>query len=397
MSLVDDLDHIRQRLGRSIVLPTPPACQDLLDQAKAAGIPVGTLFVLSRSLAPGVCGGYDRRTGDAWCHYDGGDEEGARDVLQCVLTLIAHAKLHFPPPTTIEEDWEHVRLAHREAASLAQAWDREDLFSASDLDAFLSEDAHLYNCHVAAGELAGNLAPDIARDTYHALLAVQQRYQWSDAQFEAALGGVNEDEEEANAVVLDFDRCSLREYWLSTSTRTWADEPHPFGQWTLSQTLRTARVLRSALERVAYPVEQEILYVPLQKADHTSLAFFRIECEQDLSLIIAHVNAWLLDHPACFARMRWTLYADTQWRETVTPLPHLYHMSLEYFCHGEKQADERSEPLRRDLWVLVPARKREELIEAAWQRYIRSWLTCADLHTDALYDGLQALWSGLRL
>jgi hypothetical protein len=399
MSLVDDLEFMRQWFGYSIVLPTPPACQALLEQAKATGIPVGRVFVLSRSLSDGIRGSYDRRSGDIWCHYDSRDNEGARNILQCLLTLIAHVKLQLPPPSTIEEDWEHARLAHEEARALASAWDRDDLFTTSELEAALAYDSHLYLCHTAAGELAGSLNPSIARLAYLALLEVQQRYQWSEAQFEAALNGIREDDEEANAAVLDFDRCSLRAYWLSTRTRKREEEPDPLGQFALAQTPRTARVLRSALEWVAsHHTESGVFREPLQVADRTFLSFFRLEEAQDLSLVIAHVNAWLLkDFPECYARVRFSLYADIRWKETTAPSPHLYHMSVEYaHCHEKRQADEGCGPIRRELWVLVPARKREEVVEAAWQRYIRSWLTFADLSTEALYYGLQALWPWLQ-
>ena len=398
MSLVDDLESIRQRLGRSIVLPTPPACYALLEQAKTAGIPVGRLFVLSRSLAAGIRGSYDRRSGDVWCHYDSSDDKGAREVLQCLLTLIAHVKLQLPPPSTIEEDWEQTRLAHQEARVLASAWDREDLFTVSDLEESLAHDRHLYLCHAAAGELAGNLHPSLARDAYLALLDVQRRYQWNDAQFEAALNGVSENDEEANSAVLDFDRCSLRAYWLSTSTGKREEEPSSLGQFALPQTQRTARVLRSALEQVArHRAENGMLHVTLQVADRTSLSFFHMEGEQDLSLVIEHINAWLIeDHPECYVRVRFSLYADTRWKETATPSPHLYHVSVEYaYCHGAQAGDE-SGAIRRELWVLVPARKRDEVVEAAWQRYIRGWLTFADLFTDDLYYGLQVLWPWLQ-
>src|SRR5690242_13804753 len=126
MALVDDLERIRLELGRSIVLPTPPACLELLDQAKAAGIAIRTLFVLSRSLSPGIRGSYDRQTGDLWCHYNSREEDGARHLLQCLLILIAHVKLAYPSPTTIEQDWEQAQAAHREAFALTRAWRREE-------------------------------------------------------------------------------------------------------------------------------------------------------------------------------------------------------------------------------------------------------------------------------
>ena len=325
--------------------------------------------------------------------------EGARDVLQFLLTLIAHVKLRLPAPITIEEDWEQARLAHLEARDLAKTWGQEELFTASDLEVALTLDHHLYLCHIAAGDLAGNLDPSIARNAYLALLEVQRRYQWSDTQFDAALSNTREDDETANTAVLDFDRCSLRARWLSSQTHKREEESYPFGQFALVQTQRTARILRFALEQVASRcAEKKMLCAPQSRTDQTSLLFFRMEREQDLSLIIAHVNAWLIEgFPECYARVSFSLYADTRWKETSIPSPHLYHTIVEYVSYqGQNQVDAGSGSIKRELWVLVPARKRNEIVEAAWQRYIRSWQPFAAISTEALYYGLETLWPWLQ-
>ncbi|GCE15074.1 hypothetical protein [Tengunoibacter tsumagoiensis] len=391
MSLVDDLESLRQHLGRSIVLPTPPACQALFEQAKAEGIPVGNLFILSRSLAAGVRGSYERRSGDVWCHYDSRSDEGALDVLQCLLTLIAYVKLSLPPPMTIEEDWHQFRLAHEETWALAKAWKREELFTALDLEAFLAHNSYLYRCHAAAGDLAGNLRPSSARNAYLALLDVQRHYQWSDTQFEAALEGRREDDEEANTVVLDFDRCSLRAFWFPPERDKRDQASCPFGQFTLPQTTQTARVLRSVLALVA---SQSIEARLPKSADGPSPTFFYLECEQDLSIVMAHINALFLeDFPDYSLRAQFSLYADVRWKDTVAPSPHLYNVRMEYLtCDGKQECT----LILRELWMLVPARKRNEIIEAAWQRYLRSWLTCASVSTYDLYTGLQSLWPFLQ-
>jgi hypothetical protein len=397
MSLAEELERLSRQRGHRIVLPTPPDCQFLLAQARAAGFPVNRLFVLSRPLYAGLQGSYERSSGDLWCHYDGADEHGGRDLLQCLLTLIATVKLQLSAPATIAEDWEQACTVHREAAALAKAWQREDLFTADDLEQCLAYDRHLSLCHEAAGELAGRLVPSIAREAYGALLEVQQRYQWSPSQFAEALQGVREDDEEANAAVLDFDRCQLRARWLTSRTQKRAYEPDPFGAFALPQTPATARVLRTALAWVAHQhVENKMPQVPQHVTQSATHTFFRLECEQDLALILACVTSWLLeDFPQCYARLRWELSADECGKDSSIPSPHLYHMSVEYVsCQEQMRTNE--EPSRRDLWVLVPARQRTVRVEASLQRYISSWLTCAEVYTEALYDGLQALWSWLE-
>lgn len=400
MSLVDDLEYLRRQFGRNIVLPTPPACQALLALAKAAGIPVGTLFVLSRSLAAGVHGSYDRQSGDMWCHYDNRDGTGERDTLCCLFTLIASVKLCLPTPTTIEEDWDQAARAYQEAAQLAMAWGYDTLFTATDLEEFLATHHHWYRCHVAAAMLAGNLSPTIARDAYQALLGIQWRSGWDNAQFEAALWGVREDDDDANAVVLDFDRGLLRARWLAARTRGSEADPDPLGRFALMQSPRTASLLRLALEKgVRHRTDLSVCQIPMLRADGSFLSCARLESEHDLALLIALVNAWFLDdYPERYARARWTLYADRCWRETAAPAPspHLYHLTLDY-VPVQGHAHTGDAPIQRDLWVLVAASIRQEAVEAAWQRYLRGWLTCTDLRVEALYAGLQAFWSGFQI
>lgn len=399
MALFDELERLHHLMGRRIVLPTPPACQWLMEQAKASGLPLGHLFVLSRPLSPGIRGSYERESGNLWCHYDGGDENGANEVLLCILTLIAYAKLGFAPPATIEEDWEQARKAHQEAFALARTWQREDLFPASALEQTLAYDEYLYRCHVAAGELSGSLHPSVARRAYCALLELQQRSHWSDAQFEAALTGTAVEDEAANAVVLDFDRTWLRARWLLTSTRKRKEQPNPFGAFALAQTPRTASVLRSALEQVAArpgaSAPDNVLQLPKSA---TCCSFFRVEDALDLPPVLEQVNAWLMkDEPTCFARAWWKLYADKPAEGSGTAA-HLYQLRVVY--EDDQYTDEASgkggERPPRELWVLFPVQRRLLTVETAWQRFLLSWMTCVEGHCESFYAGLQTLWSFLE-
>ncbi len=395
MTIRDELEQLSLRLGYRVVLPTPPACQHLLDQAKASGIPLGTLFVLSHPLFPEIRGSYDRESGDLWCHYDGADEKGAHEVLQCLLTLIAYAKLHLPVPTTIQEDWEQAEHAHREAFALAQAWNRSDLFSAAELESLLAHDQYLLRCHLAAGELAGHLAPSVARNAYLALLEVRQRYQWNDAQFEAALSGVCEEDEEANAAVLDFDRTVLRPRWLRWNLRGGDALHDASGASLLPQTPGTAEVLREALRKAASGLKGQTRHRRLWPiSEQVSLAFFLVEREEALSSLIAQVSRWLIEeYPLRYVRVWWCLYADGE-PETARSAWHLYQLHIEYVpCHPEGTG--RSEPFHSELWALFPVRRKTRL-EAAWQRYLHSWSAFAHVSGESLSRGLHTLWSQLE-
>jgi hypothetical protein len=395
MTIRDELEHLSLRLGRRVVLPTPPACQELMNQAKASGIPLGTLFVLSHPLAPEIRGSYDRESGDLWCHYDGTDEDGAHDVLQCLLTLIAYAKLRLPVPTTIQEDWEQAERAHREAYALAQDWNRPDLFSAAELESLLAYDQSLLRCHLAAGELAGHLAPSVARNAYLALLEVQRRNQWNDAQFEAALAGIS-DADEANAAVLDFDRTILRPRWQRSRLYK-GNAPHRLsGTSVLPQTPGTAEVLREALREAASQSKEQTRQRRLWPVSkQVSLSFFLIESVQALSSLIAQVNRCLIEeHPLHYARVWWCRYADAEPEPRRSAL-HLYQCHIEYVS-GHPEGTERLEPLHHELWALFPVRSRRECLEAAWQHYLHSWSALELVPGAALSRGLHALWSWLE-
>src|SRR2546428_12631577 len=99
MTIREQLESARQMLGHSLVVPTPPACNALLQRARAEGIAVGQLFVVSRRLHPGLRGRYERSSGDLWCHYGAQEPDGKRLLLQSLLVLLAHLKLHQPVPT----------------------------------------------------------------------------------------------------------------------------------------------------------------------------------------------------------------------------------------------------------------------------------------------------------
>ena len=105
MTIPEALEWWRKRLGRSILLPTPPVCAHLMHLARAAGIPVGTLSVVSRPLEAGSVGAHDRASGDLWCCYEASrGEVGKLVLLQTLLMLIVSVKRQFPLPTTIAEE-----------------------------------------------------------------------------------------------------------------------------------------------------------------------------------------------------------------------------------------------------------------------------------------------------
>jgi hypothetical protein len=405
MNIAEEIEQ-RRALGRCIVLPTPPACQVLVEQAKAAGIPIGRLFVLSRPLQTGVQGSFDEQTKDIWCHYscEGGD--GARRLLQCLLILIARIKLAFPLPNTVEEDWEHTRLAHQEAFTLAEQWGHTDIFSVDDLTRLLAADEYLYAAHLSAGALAGHLGPGIARTAYVALRKVKQRHGWDERAFHDALHGRSLDET-ANEAVLDFDRTLLRPLWLLTTSKKCNARQLLFGQCARPQTPATAQMLRTALEQAA---EDQAAHVPLPTLSSMKtlswmrrpwhLAFLWITCEQDMQRAIRIVNTWLVDDfLECFAGVRWWCYADVATDHEQAPYAssRLYRIRVAYATPTQMSEETDGNHLveTRELWILFSTHSEMETVEGAWQRYICSWLACQELRCEPLSNSFQELWPWL--
>jgi hypothetical protein len=375
MDIQQLLEVASLRIGHGILLPTPPACDLLVQRARAEGIAVGRLYIVSRSLRPGVCGGYERNTGNLWCHYGAGEAEGEQELLRGLLVLLACVKLQRPLPTTIEEDWGNERDAWIEAAALAQAWQRPDLFPQALLQLRLDETRRLQAWHEAAGELAGNLDPFVAWSAYHALAEIRHRCGWNDEAFEAALYGYSECDDD-NAAVLALDRASLRATW-SLPYRAQREGP-PFGDLTLPYSTTTGHLLRSALETVAHrrgrgaalaSIERTYLDSPLQ------LHFVRVESDLDLPGLLARCNGWLIEEaPDCSAEAMWWVYGALGMGAT-----RLYRLTVHYKKGWRGTAES---PAGHELWVLFRPGERIQRVEAALQRYILCWLSVQEVRCE---------------
>ncbi len=388
MNIEQLLEVASLRIGHGILLPTPPACDLLVQRARAGGIAVGQLYIVSRALRPGVRGGYERTSGNLWCHYGAGEAEGEQELLRGVLVLLAFAKLQRPLPSTIEEDWANERDAWSEAAALAQAWQVPDLFAQAQLQLRLDEIRHLQAWHEGAGELAGNLDPFVARSAYHALAEIRYRQGWGDEAFEAALFGYSQSDED-NAAVLAFDRAALRATW-GLPFRALRAGP-PFGDLTLPYHTTTGHLLRSALETIAHrrgqgaalaSIERTYLDSPLQ------LHFVRVESDLDLPGLLARCNGWLIEEaPDCSAEAMWWVYGAPGMGAA-----RLYRLTVHY-KKGWRGTGEP--PAGHELWVLFRPGERIGRVEAALQRYILCWLSVQEVRCEGLEEGLALLWSWL--
>ena len=390
MAMRDDLADLSQRLHCNVVLPLPRICRQIIERARAEGMPFGTLYVVCRPLQPGVQGSYDRETRDIWCHLDSSlEEEGQRALVQSILSMLASLQQGFPLPQTIEDDWYQLRQAHQGGFALAQAWGLDQYFTSLDAERFQERDRHHYRCHLAAGELAGHPDPFVARSAYFALLGLREHAEWTDQAFEEALSGTSADREAVSLVAL-FDRTPLRRRWLMTQTRE-ADEIASFGVAEATAPSAGMR-LRSVMERVfTRRVAQEATLTPFLVQAHQSHWVSSLASDEDLCALVALLNTWLIDeYPHAAVRMSWWCYADAH-RAGITT-PHLYRGEITY-----EEDVALPPPGTRTLWVLcaTPQHSRTRPIEASWQHFVRSWLAFADLRCAPLAEGLQTLWRTL--
>lgn len=383
MTIPQALQWWFQHLGRSIHFPvTPPACEQIIAQARAAGIPVGRLYVVSRPLAAGSFGTYDRETGDLCCHYEASrGKEGQREVLQRLLILLASVKCQFPVAHTIAQEWECTRQAMEEAHALAAQWGYTDVFSTEDLTRLLAQSVELAYGHQLAGNLAGNCSPWVARTAYSALQAWRSQCPALDTQerFLEALSGTSP-ETQANDGVVAFDRSLLRERWMVTSTRP-QDKTASFQELTVPPSPQSAPLLRTALARVASWAKEPV------PGSTSSCWYQEITDEMDLALLLRVVNNWLIEtHPQAAVRLYCWAYGDAI--PQVPRSPHMYRLSLSY------EDAPLSGPATRDLWVLFAARPASEpwAVEGAWQAFLVSWLTWSEILCETLANGLQILW-----
>lgn len=399
MTIVVELEQARQRLGRSVSLPVPPACTDLILRARAQAFPVGRLYVVSHALQPDVLGVYEQATGDMWCYADSNDE-GHTNMLQTLLVLLAHASLRQSTPETLEQEWKQDGDAVKQAYTLAQRWQMDDLFPQEVRDARLEGVQRLYDRRLLAAEVAGSRSPRIARIAYGALDDLRIAQGWSTKQFWGVLLGETDEIVSATTGNLDlvmviglFDRTKLRFRWKYADRLK--KEGDRFEEFALPQTNDTHRLLYWALMQIAQSFSpiRPIRSVERKFSDNPlHLHFLAVESDLELPHLIDLVNTWLLvDHLEASAEVMWWCYADNVRRDG----PRVYRLMVHYLQHKTRR--ENTLPLIGcELWVLFLPGHRSQIVETAWQEFILTFLgDVQELRCETLSDGLQMLWSWL--
>lgn len=347
----------------------PPACLALWRRARAAGLPLGRLsLVTCPSSAPRLVSGWNRASGDVWVLHSG----DAGETLRRLLRELARAERHTPAPTTIDADWnEEIAIEHR-ARELALRWDVASAFADAPLAARLASLEMQRERHHLAADLAPTRDPLVARAAYDALRDLASEKGWSDTMFEAALCEADEDDA-VNVALVDVDRSRLRMSW-----HVGHGVGGTFGALACTQDTRSARTLRDALSRAGRLTTDwhtRSFVVREHGPRRTSLLRTLTEAAE-LPEVISAAQALMLARPDACPTVFWWCFG-----EPASPV-RLYQL-------GVNVADEIA-----SLSILVRARhQRDRIVEAALQRYIRSWSRVAAIRTGSFADGLTALWT----
>ena len=280
-----------------------------------------------------------------------------------------------PTSNTIRISYLKVRTFRR-ARTLAECWGFQEVLQddwPEDDIAIIEE--RLRPQHHEAAALAGSRDPGTARNAWATLLAIKIEQGWDHETFDLAISGVA-DEPDANAAVVDFDRCTLRGWSLF-------DPGIDFDAFVLPQNERSAHWLRDTLRRV----DGRTVATPFRALGPDAYVE-RLRCVQldrgsGLEEALSVLNAALLDVPGSCELACWHLYAGGAGRAGQR----IYRLSVTY--EGQQPTE---------VWVLVNPRHEPDLYaEAALQRFIRSWQRATGLQVAPLGEGLEVLWSQLAV
>jgi hypothetical protein len=370
------LDRIKLMEGKDLrVTPIPPLCLRIWECAQAAGIALGTLYVLKESLEPVVRGACDTDH-NIWVVWD---EAHPEETAICLLHEVSHAKRGVKQAhINIDEDWDDEAAVFQLAREMAVGWGMADLLTEEQLGEKLQGVESLREGHWQAANLAGTADRRLARAAYQECHLIAGQRGWTVEQFEQALYGWADDPT-SNAALLDFPRSCLRSSW-----RQAASYGDGFGPQALLQGEDSANLLRSALREMARGTRVPEFQRHQRGTWEADFCLLSLEDSYELPSVLAAAQTALLNHPDGSALAAWWVYGEEHVDIRV------YRLSVSYENH---QPD-------AELWVLTaPERRRELTAEATWQRYIAGWLaprgpykSMVGLRREPLRYGLKLYW-----
>lgn len=340
--------------GRAVCVAPPPTCLALWERARADGrFRLGQLFVVNQPLDDHSGGALEIPSGDIWVLHA---EDCPEETTQTLLHELSHASRWREERPTLAAYWDEEEAAIRDAHSLAQEWGVSDLFPLYLLRQALRVVEQRRIAERLAADVAGSSWHAHAKAAYRVLEQIGLQHLWDVDTFWLALRGHSADER--HDAVVDFDRTCLREVWRPTEVGG------SFGREALSQGTESARLLRAALRSLARQDGPDQWHY-LEAGPARPCSVHRLHQARGLTPVLRAAQAVLLAYEDSPAQATWSLSTDPQ-----PDAERLYHLSLSY---GEEDPPAH-------LWVRASrAGATEHQAEAAWQRYITSWLTQTSL------------------
>lgn len=351
MSGIQEQIEALRAWGIEVCVATPPACQEVWQRAKQDGrFHLGHLYLVNQALDEGAQGAVENASHDIWILYD---ETHPDEALRTLLHELCHAKRLIEEPQTLDRYWEEEAAVIWEAFELAQEWGLPNLFSGYSLLRDVRRAKEQQTSETLAAEVVGSTWPGHAKAAYRTIEEIGLHHQWDNDTFALALRDRHPNAS-INAAFADLDRTSLRPVWLPLAVGG------TFGRRdTVPQDARSARLLRATLRAMARR-DGPAHWLAYDRGPERFCVVYHLRAGQGLAPLLQAVQDALLSHPERPAEVTWSLYSNDQ-----DASERLYHLSVVYWDQPETH-----------VWARA---SREQigpcLAEAAWQRYVLSWLT----------------------
>lgn len=344
--------------GNGLLVTPPPIYTELFERARAAGFRVRNLYMLRRHVAMSRAACWDAMTGDIWI------QQGTEANLYYLIHELAHAARNVcEPGRAIDRYHEDETEAIKYSRTLAVEWGVAEEAPPELIERLLNDERQHEERARRVAYLIGTMGADFVNRADEGLLIWTARHHWRYEDYVEAL------HHDADTPLLDIDRS-----FLMTGGHI-RDLPagDPLGKLALPVTKRSGQRLRRALRRVA---EKPGVVLAHKFAPLRYICLGEVGNDEELAMAIQGVQDALVVHFDLLPKVTWWCYGST-------PAPNgkrLYRM-LERFP-GEKKCYE--------IWTWFK-RGAPDGLEAAFQRYIRSWGCAGDILTGTYLQGKRLL------
>ena len=344
--------------GSGLLVPPPPIYTELLDRARAAGFRVRNLYVLRRHVAMSRAACYDAVTGDIWI------QSGTEKNLYYLLHELSHAaQSPNEPGRTLDRYWHDERATIEYSRQLAVEWGFADAAPPRLIARVLEQERQHEERDRRVARLIGTMDADLVHRADEGIMIWTARHRWRWEDYLAALHS------NADSPLLDIDRGFLM------NGGHIGDLPPggSLGELSLPVTRRSGQRLRRALREAAEHSVNLLVY-PLAPSRYICLG--EVGDDEDLAAAIRGVQSALVGHFDLPPKVTWWCYGSS----AAPGGKRLYRMLERY--PGERKSYE--------VWTWFK-RSAPDGLEAAFQRYIRSWGNAGNILTGRSAQGHRLL------